>query len=200
MASATDSPVPPANRTSLRFRLATALLLLGAAVLAGQALVVAHFFEQLEEEFIDDILAGEMPRFIARSGGAPEGATSGLIAGYVVGSASDRGRLPFEFRALPEGAHDVFIGGMEYHVAVRHANGVEYYLAYDVSRHETRIRAFKQAVLALRRVPRRARRHEHLAVGRARAPRSATSRGASIIWIRRRRRPPSPTTTATGRS
>ena len=33
---------------------------------------------------------------------------------------------------------------MEYHVAVRHANGVEYYLAYDVSRHETRIRAFKQ--------------------------------------------------------
>ena len=91
MASAIDSPVPPANRTSLRFRLATALLLLGAAVLAGQALVVAHFFEQQEEEFIDDILDDEMPRFIARSGGAPQSATSGLITGYVVGSASAAG-------------------------------------------------------------------------------------------------------------
>ncbi len=149
MASGTDSPAPPANRTGLRFRLATALLLLGAAVLAGQALVVAHFFEQQEEEFIDDILDDEMPRFIARRGGASQSAASGLITGYVVGSESDRGRLPLEFRTLPAGTRDVFVGGREYHVAVRHADGVEYYLAYDVSRHETRIRAFKQAVLAL---------------------------------------------------
>jgi signal transduction histidine kinase len=149
MASATDSPASPANRTSLRFRLAAALVLLGVAVLAGQALVVAHYYEQQEEEFIDDILDGEMPQFIARSGGAPQAAISPLITGYVVRSAPDRGRLPFEFRALPEGLHDVFISGREYHVVVRHAGGVEYYLAYDVSRHETRIRAFKEALLAL---------------------------------------------------
>ena len=143
-----DGTPRPASRMSFRRRLAL-LLCFGVAVLAAQAFVMANVVEQQEEEFINDILDDEMDRVRRRGGGALAGRDLGLITGYVVGSESDRGRVPLEFRDLPEGTRDVFISGREYHVAVRHADGVEYYLAYDVSRHETRIRAIQEALLAL---------------------------------------------------
>jgi signal transduction histidine kinase len=137
-------------RTSLRFRLAAALVLLGAAVLALQALVVARLVEQQEEEFINEILAAEMDRFVARThAGAPEPPPGSRIRGYVARGAAEREQLPAALRDLAAGAHEIYVDGKELHVAVHRDGGVDYYLSYDVERHEARLHDFQNALLTL---------------------------------------------------
>jgi len=141
---------PRPARTSLRFRLGAALVLLGVVVLALQAFVVARYVEQQEEEFINEILAAEMERFVARaSGGAPAGGPAGRITGYVARSAAERERVPEYLRDLPVGLHEVLLGRAELHVAVRREGGTDYYLSYDVARHEARIHEFQHALLVV---------------------------------------------------
>ena len=139
-------------RTSLRFRLAAALVLLGAAVLALQAVVVERLVEQQEEEFINEILAAEMDRFVARASAglpAPSPAAAGRISGYVARTASERERVPAALRDLPAGMREILVDGKELHVAVRRDGGVDYYLSYDVERHEARLHEFQNWLLAL---------------------------------------------------
>jgi signal transduction histidine kinase len=139
-------------RTSLRFRLAAALVLLGAAVLALQAVVVERLVEQQEEEFIDEILAAEMDRFVARARAglpAPAPATASRIRGYVAGSAAEREQVPAALRDLPAGMREILLDGKELHVAVRRDGGVDYFLSYDVERHEARLHEFQNWLLGL---------------------------------------------------
>jgi signal transduction histidine kinase len=152
MAWATASPPMPGARTSLRFRVAAALVLLGAAVLALQAVVVERLVEQQEEEFINEILTAEMDRFVARASAgmpAPSPATAGRISGYVARSAAERERVPAALRDLPAGMREVLVDGKELHVAVRRDGGVDYYLSYDVERHEARLHEFQNWLLGL---------------------------------------------------
>jgi signal transduction histidine kinase len=143
------SPTRPA-RTSLRFRLGAALVLLGIAVLALQALVVARFVEQQEEEFINEILGAEMERFVTRArGDAPADGPAGRITRYVARDAAERERLPAYLRELPAGLHEVLVGGAELHVAVRREGATDYYLSYDVARHEERIHEVQHALLVV---------------------------------------------------
>jgi hypothetical protein len=137
-------------RTSLRFRLAATLVLLGAAVLALQAFVVERLVEQQEEEFIDEILAAEMDRFVARTrAGAPEPPPASRIRGHVARDAAERERVPAALRDLPPGAHEVYVDGKELHVAVRRDGGADYYLSYDVERHEARLHEFQNWLVGL---------------------------------------------------
>ena len=73
-------------------------------------------------------------------------------------------------------------------MAVRRDGGVDYYLSYDVERHEARLHEFQNWLLALLggRV-RRARRAQHLALGRAVAP-GRRPRGARRLPRPRQRR------------
>jgi signal transduction histidine kinase len=137
-------------RTSLRFRLAAALVALGAAVLALQAFVVARLVEQQEEEFINETLAAEMDRFVARTrAGAPEPPPTARIRGHVARTPAERERVPAELRDLAPGAHEIYPGGKELHVAVRRDGGIDYYLSYDVERHEARLHDFQNSLLVL---------------------------------------------------
>jgi hypothetical protein len=139
-------------RTSLRFRLAATLVLLGAAVLALQALVVERLVEQQEEEFIDEILAAEMDRFVARASAglpAPSPASPSRIRGYVARSAAEREQVPAALRDLPPGMREILLDGKELHVAVRREGGADYYLSYDVERHEARLHEFQNWLLGL---------------------------------------------------
>lgn len=128
----------------LRFRVAAALVFLGAAVLVVQGVVVSQLLEQQEGEFIDEILNDAMNHFVAERGaGLGERLPLGRIAGHVARTEADRERVPVEMRALPPGIHEVYVGGKEYHVAVRTTDGTTYYLQYDVTRHEERLHEFQ---------------------------------------------------------
>ena len=144
-----DGIAQPA-RLSFRRRLALVLCFLGIAALAAQAFVIATVVEQQEEDFINDILVAEMDRFVASGAGAlGDIASHGLIAAYVVTTPNERLRVPAEFRDLPDGTHEVMIGGVEHHIAVRRQGDAAFYLSYDVYRHEERARAFQGALLAI---------------------------------------------------
>jgi signal transduction histidine kinase len=136
------------SRASLRVRLAAGLILLGAAVLGAFALVVSQLVEQQEEEFINEILAAEMERFAG--GGSvsdTDPVTMGRIKGYVTHGGKEPDDLPQEVRDLAPGIHELFVGGKEYHVAVRRDGGAAHYLVYDVTRHDARVDSFQNALL-----------------------------------------------------
>ena len=57
--------------------------------------------------------------------------------------------MPAEFRDLPDGTHEMMIGGVEHHVAVRRQGGAAFYLSYNVSRHEERTGDFRSSLLAI---------------------------------------------------
>jgi signal transduction histidine kinase len=137
-------------RTSLRFRLAAALILLGAAVLVAQAVIIERVVERQEEEFINDILHAEMDRLLAHSrAGAGEIVPQGRMELHVARSPAERQRLPAAFRELGDGVHEVALGGAEHHVAVRRQGDAAYYLSYDVARHEERLHDFQNSLLAV---------------------------------------------------
>ena len=140
----------PRARLSFRTRLALVLCVLGAGVLAAQAVVIATVVEQQEEEFINDVLVAEMDRFVAGGAGALGDIVSqGLITAHRAITPAERSRVPAEFRDLPDGAHEVMIGGVEHHVAVRREGGAAFYLVYNVFRHEERTLDFRRSLLGI---------------------------------------------------
>ena len=150
MAETAMAPAPGRARMSIRRRLALLVCLFGAAVLAAEAFVIARVAEQQEEDFIDDTLAAVMDRLAAGGAGAPvEIAPQGRLRAYVADTPNARLGVPGEFRDLPDGTHEVTIDGVEHHVAVRRQGGAAFYLSYDVSRHEERIREFRSALAAI---------------------------------------------------
>jgi signal transduction histidine kinase len=67
----------------------------------------------------------------------------------VARTPAERERVPAELRDLAPGAHEIYPGGKELHVAVRRDGGIDYYLSYDVERHEARVHDFQNSLLVL---------------------------------------------------
>jgi len=133
---------------SIRRRLALILCLFG--VLVAEAVVIATVVERQEEDFINDTLSALMDRFAAADTYAPvDVASPERIRGYVARASAAPVDVPPEIRDLPDGIHEVMIGGVEHHVAVRRQGGITRYLSYDVSRHEERIREFRSALIPI---------------------------------------------------
>jgi signal transduction histidine kinase len=131
----------------LRVRVGIALVLLGGALIAAQALIVSRLVEQQEDEFINEILSDEMDRLVAtRGANLSDRLPLGRISGYVARNEAERTHMPAPVRALGPGMHEVYIDNKEYHVAVRLADGVAYFILYDVSRHEERLHEFQDAL------------------------------------------------------
>ncbi|MBZ0144518.1 MAG: HAMP domain-containing histidine kinase [Rhodocyclaceae bacterium] len=72
---------------------------------------------------------------------------SWLVHGYATRSAEEQGQLPEELRHLEPGFHDVISDGDRYRVEVREIGSMRFYLAYSVSLHEERARAFTIALV-----------------------------------------------------
>jgi signal transduction histidine kinase len=133
----------------LRLRVALALALACLLVVGtlGAALYAAS--EQLEASLIEQIIDDEMDFLLRRSRQEPAFSPQpgGKLNGYIVRADQDADRVPAHLRALNPGRHEVLLGGEEVNVLVRDADGVRYYVAYEVGLHEQREQEFKMLVM-----------------------------------------------------
>jgi signal transduction histidine kinase len=160
-------------RHSLRLRFALTFALVGAVLVLVHAVVILQLNRLQEAQLIDQIVSDEMENLLQQYErvGALDGPpyrqlqrfdvradtqalslrkwfrASWLVHGYATRSAEEQGQLPEELRHLEPGFHDVISDGDRYRVEVREIGSMRFYLAYSVSLHEERARAFTIALV-----------------------------------------------------
>jgi signal transduction histidine kinase len=160
-------------RHSLRLRFALTFALVGAVLVLVHAVVILQLNRLQEAQLIDQIVSDEMENLLQQYErvGALDGPpyrqlqrfdvradtqalslrkwfrASWLVHGYATRSADEQGQLPEELRHLEPGFHDVISDGDRYRVEVREIGSMRFYLAYSVSLHEERARAFTIALV-----------------------------------------------------
>lgn len=139
----------PPLKLSLRLRVAIALAVACILVTGGLGFMLYTASESLEDSLIYQLITDEMDYLVERHrqdpGFVPQPAAS--FQSYVVRDLRDRDQLPAQLRELAVGYHEVFVGGEEFEVLVREANGVRYYVAYEVGLYEQREREFRGLLL-----------------------------------------------------
>jgi signal transduction histidine kinase len=132
MASATASSI------SLRLKVALALFAAAVALLATQAIAVRSLAESQEERLIQAIIADDMRNLLQSWRDAPD-TLPPLDARVGLRVSQEGGQwftLPVKFAGLPEGVHEVMIGGHEVHLAVARFGSERVVRAYDYSAYE----------------------------------------------------------------
>lgn len=125
----------------------SAVLLL---LILGQAIALLTMYEEMEQDFIDGILAEQLAYSIEISRHSPELAlpnTPTMKLYRLARSEPVPAELPAELASLPIGNHEILEGDHEFHVAVRDANGTRFILRYDESEHAARVRAVSTVVI-----------------------------------------------------
>lgn len=126
--------------------MSAALLLL----ILGQAVALLMTYEEMEQDFIDEILAGQLAYSIEISRNSPELALPNtptmklyrLVPGEPLPAA-----MPRELADLAIGNHEFFEGEREYQATVREADGARFILLYDWSETEAREIALSTVVI-----------------------------------------------------
>lgn len=126
--------------------ISAALLLL----ILGQAIALLMTYEEMEQDFIDEILGGQLAYSIEISRDSPELVLPNtptmklyrLVSGEPLPTA-----LPPALADFPVGNHEFRDGDREYQVAIREANGSRYILLYDWSETEAREAVFSTVVI-----------------------------------------------------
>ncbi len=129
-------------RPSLRRQLTFVFCGLALLIAAAQALLVYGSGYRAEEMLIDRIVAEQLTMSMAAFRRDPSLAQPNTpdMELYVADEGDDA-PLPDFLRKLPRrpGSYEIFPGGgVEYHVAIDHAQGQWFYLVYDVAEHEQR--------------------------------------------------------------
>lgn len=136
-------------RVGLRLRVALALALACLFVVGALGFTLYKASEELEQALVDQLIADEMDYLIERHlrdpGFVPQPTSN--FQGYIVRSREDLERVPAELRGLGVGRHELLVGKEETDVLVREANGVRYYVAYEVGLYEQREREFQAQLL-----------------------------------------------------
>jgi signal transduction histidine kinase len=137
-------------KRGLRRRVGVTFAMFALLVVLIQAALVVFITDAQEEEFIEHILGEEMPRLrdAYRAFGSPALPRGELLKGYVRGPGDDEAVVPLQLRALGVGDHVIHRDGKEFHVHVREDGDDRFYLVYDATRHETRMRKFAFYLLA----------------------------------------------------
>lgn len=136
-------------RLGLRLRVALALALACVLVVGALGITLYAASEDMEESLINQIVSEEMDFLIQRhrENHAYQPQRGSNMQGYIVRGAADQRDLPEFLRDFAPGRHELYLGKDEYHVLVREAGGVRYYVAYEVGLHEQREQEFKLLVL-----------------------------------------------------
>ena len=130
---------------TLQRRVAIGFSLFFVIVIVAFSTTVLWVSEYQEEQLIDHLVGQEMDYLVDQYRVYPQVAppkTQNLY-GYIIDTDKVDTNLPRELRQLRAGAHEIFVDGVELHVAVREFSGSKFYLIYDVSQHEQRIRQFR---------------------------------------------------------
>ena len=160
-------------RHSLRLRFALTFALVGAILVLIHAVAILQLNRHQEAQLIDQIVSDEMESLLQQYEriGSIDGPpyrklqrfdvradtqalslrkwfrASWLVHGYATRGPEEQRQLPEELRDLEPGFHDVTSGADRYRVEVREIGSMRFYLAYSVSLHEERARAFTVALV-----------------------------------------------------
>ena len=155
-------------RHSLRLRFALTFALVGAVLVLIHAVAILQLNRHQEAQLIDQIVSDEMEGLLQQYErvGSIDGPpyrrlqrfdvrtdtqalslrkwfrASWLVHGYATRGAEEQQQLPEALRDLGPGFHDVTSGSDHYRVEVREIGSMRFYLAYSVTLHEERARAF----------------------------------------------------------
>jgi signal transduction histidine kinase len=136
-------------RPSLRLKAALALFAAAIVLLAAQAIGVRKLAESQEERLIRSIIDDDMRNLLQSYRDEP--ASLPPIDPVVGARVSQEGgqwfALPASLAALPEGVHEVELGGREVHVAVARFGAERIYRSYDYSAFEKTFRDGMDALL-----------------------------------------------------
>jgi signal transduction histidine kinase len=137
-------------RPSLRLKAAAALLVAAIALLAAQAIGVRELAESQEERLIRSIIADDMQNLLQayRDDPASLPPVDPVMGARVSQEGGQWFALPASLASLPEGVHEVEIGGREIHVAVARFGADRIYRSYDYSAAEKKFRRGMDALLA----------------------------------------------------
>lgn len=138
---------PPSMRLKITLSVAALVLLL----ILGQAVALVFLYEEMEAEFIDDILAEQLDYSIRISGERAELAltnTPNMQLYRLRPGDPLPPDLPPAAAHLPIGNHEIYLNGQEFHLAVREAHGARFILRYDESDHDNRVAAVSSVVIA----------------------------------------------------
>ena len=133
------------TRHSLRFKVALVFSALTIVLLVAQAAGVRALAEAQEERFIAALIADDM-RSVLRTYHNDPTLVPPLVP-RLGGRVSEEGRtkvaLPSSVRDLPDGTHQIIVGGREIHVAIAPFGNDRVYKVYDFNAYERR---FKQVI------------------------------------------------------
>jgi signal transduction histidine kinase len=136
-------------RLSLRLKAALALFAAASALLAAQAIGVRKLAESQEERLIRSIIDDDMHNLLQSYRDEP--ASLPPVDPVVGARVSQEGgqwfALPASLASLPEGVHEVELGGREVHVAVARFGAERIYRSYDYSAFEQKFRDGMDALL-----------------------------------------------------
>jgi signal transduction histidine kinase len=136
-------------RPSLRLKAALALFAAAIALLAAQAIGVRQLAESQEERLIRSIIDDDMRNLLQSYRDEP--ASLPPVDPVVGARVSQEGgqwfALPASLASLPEGVHEVELGGREVHVAVARFGAERIYRSYDYSAFEQKFRDGMDALL-----------------------------------------------------
>jgi signal transduction histidine kinase len=136
-------------RPSLRLKAALALFAAAIALLAAQAIGVRKLADSQEERLIRSIIDDDMRNLLQSYRDEP--ASLPPIDPVVGARVSQEGgqwfALPASLASLPEGVHEVALGGREVHVAVARFGAERIYRSYDYSAFESKFRDGMDALL-----------------------------------------------------
>lgn len=141
----------PRRPPSMRLKIAVSVTALVLLLILGQALALVFMYEEMEEEFIDSILAEQLEYSIRVSGASEQLALPNTpnmqLYRLRPGEPLPAGLTP-ELAALPVGNHEIYLGEQEYHLAVRETPGARFILRYDESEHEARVEAVSTVIIS----------------------------------------------------
>lgn len=134
----------------MRMRIAVSMSAALLLLILGQAIALLITYEEMEQDFIDEILGGQLAYSIEISRYSPELVlpnTPTMKLYRLVSGKPLPAVLPPALADFPVGNHEFREGDREYQVAVREADGSRFILLYDWSETEAREIAFSTVVI-----------------------------------------------------
>lgn len=134
----------------MRLRIALWVAALALVIILAQSVALLLMFDEMEEEFIDNLLTTQVEHSIELWHTSPETAFSNppFMTLYRLEPHSPPGSVPDNLARLPIGNHEIFEGNKEFHVAVREDSGIRFILLDDVEEHEERLEAVTVTIVS----------------------------------------------------
>jgi signal transduction histidine kinase len=130
------------RQRSLRQRATFGIAAIAIIVVGAHSVAVYNAADTQEDGLMDQIASEELDHLIEqfRRDAAIPPPRSQVLTTYVVRDAAAHAALPAYLRELPDGFREIALPDGDVHVGVRSESGIRFYVVFDVSYNERRIR------------------------------------------------------------